>query len=150
MSNELFKIYIRDGTIHLPPDSILSRYLGADTICIANYYYFFLRISILQVLRFDIAMLHFLFLTLDYGKKLNDTINIQTVTIKNPSHLSSHNCDPILQFIVIFVCLLKTRQWKIADYTLKRDCRLYMMSHINKNNASHLSKRFRSIHTVYI
>ncbi len=29
-------IYIRDGTIHLPPDSILSRYLGAYTISIAN------------------------------------------------------------------------------------------------------------------
>ncbi len=47
----------RDGTIHLPPDSMLSRYLGADTICIA----FFLRISILQVLRFNIAVLRFSF-----------------------------------------------------------------------------------------
>ncbi len=46
--------------------------------------FFFLRISILQVLRFDIAMLRFLFfvLTLDHGKKLNNTLNIQTVTIK--------------------------------------------------------------------
>ncbi len=71
----------RDGTIHLPPDSILSRYLGADMICIA----IFLRISILQVLRFDFAMccdFCFLFLTLDHGKMLNDTLNIQTVTIK--------------------------------------------------------------------
>ncbi len=28
-------LYIRDGTINLPPDPIRSRYLGADTICIA-------------------------------------------------------------------------------------------------------------------
>ncbi len=31
-------IFIRDGTIHLTPDSILSRYLGADTICIAFFF----------------------------------------------------------------------------------------------------------------
>ncbi len=82
-----FNIYLkavssRDGTIHLPPDSILSRYLGPDTICIA----IFLRISILQVLRFDIAMCcdfsFFVFNSLDHGEKLNDTLNIQTVTIK--------------------------------------------------------------------
>ncbi len=36
-----------------PSDSILSRYFGADTICIP---FFYLRIFILQVLRFDIAM----------------------------------------------------------------------------------------------
>ncbi len=30
-------MHVRDGTIHLPPDSILSRYLGADTICIAIF-----------------------------------------------------------------------------------------------------------------
>ncbi len=47
----------RDGTIHLPPDSILSRYLGDDTICIA----IFLRISILEVLRFDIVVTIFVF-----------------------------------------------------------------------------------------
>ncbi len=40
----------------------------------------FLRISILQVLRF-------LFLTLDHGKKLNDTLNIQNVTIKKKLHI---------------------------------------------------------------
>ncbi len=69
-------------------------------------------------------VLRFLFLTLDHGKKLNDTLNIQTATIKKKTHthLSSHYCDSILQFIVIFVCLLKTRQWKIVDYTLKSDC----------------------------
>ncbi len=73
--------------MHLPPNSILSRYLGADTICIA----IFLRISILQVLRFDIAMccdFCFLFLTLDHGKNLNDTLNIQTVTIKKKNILA--------------------------------------------------------------
>ncbi len=77
-------INIRDGTIHLPSDLILSRYLGADTICIAilkKKLFFFLRILILQVLRFDIAVLRFLFLTLDHGKKLNDAL-IQTVTIQ--------------------------------------------------------------------
>ncbi len=47
----------RDVTIHLPPDSILSRYLGADMI----YITFFLRILILLVLRFDIAVAIFLF-----------------------------------------------------------------------------------------
>ncbi len=65
----------RDGMIHLPPDSILSRYLGANTICIVIFF----RISILQVLRFDIAMccdFCFWFLTLDHGKKLNDTLNL--------------------------------------------------------------------------
>ncbi len=61
-------------------------------------------------------VLRFLFLTLHHGKKLNDTLNIQTATIKK------NYCNSILQFIVIFVCLLKTRQWKIVDYTLKRDC----------------------------
>ncbi len=40
---ELHMQITRDGTIHLPPDSILPRYLGADTICIA----IFLRILIL-------------------------------------------------------------------------------------------------------
>ncbi len=30
-------IFIRDGMIHLPPDSILSRYLGADT----KFFFFF-------------------------------------------------------------------------------------------------------------
>ncbi len=86
---------IRDGTIHLPPSSILSQYLGADMICIA----IFLRISILQVLRFNIAMccdFSFLFLTLDHGKKLNDALNIQTVTIKKKAHLSSYYCNSIL------------------------------------------------------
>ncbi len=28
----------RDGTVQLPPDSILSRYFGAGTICIENIY----------------------------------------------------------------------------------------------------------------
>ncbi len=141
----------RDGTIHLPPDSILSRYLGADTICIAIFF-FFLRISFLQVLRFDIAMCcEFLFLTLNHGKKLKDTLNIQTVTIKKKKHLSSHYCDSILQFTVICICLLKTRQWKIVDYTLKRDCIWWViltktMHHI------FLNFNFRSIHihSVYL
>ncbi len=38
-------LFSRDGTIHLPPDSILSRYLGADTICIANFFFFFFVIN---------------------------------------------------------------------------------------------------------
>ncbi len=49
-------------------------------------FFFFLRFSILQVLRFDIAVaiFTFCFLTLDHGEKLNDTLNIQTATIKTP------------------------------------------------------------------
>ncbi len=81
----------RDGTIHLPPDSILTWYVSADTICIAI---FFLRFSILQVLWFDIAVLrfYFLFLTLDHEEKLNDTLHIQTGTIIIiiKKHLSSN------------------------------------------------------------
>ncbi len=38
------------------------------------------------------------------------------------TQLSSYYCNSILQFIVIFVCLLKTRQWTLVDYTLTRDC----------------------------
>ncbi len=34
----------RDGAVHLPPDSILSRYFGAGTICIANIYIFILYV----------------------------------------------------------------------------------------------------------
>ncbi len=143
----------RDGTIHLPPDSILSRYLGADTICIVIFFFKEFRFykycnSILLCCDFC-----FLFLTLDNGKKLNDTLNIQTVTIKKHTHLSSYYCASILQFIVIFVCLLKTRQWKIVDYTLKRDCIWWViltktMHHI------FLNFYFRSIglhiHSVYL
>ncbi len=65
----LDQLYTRDGTIHLPPDSILSRYLGTDTICIAIRYC-------------CVVIFYCLFLTLDDGEKLNDTLNIQTVTIK--------------------------------------------------------------------
>ncbi len=65
----------RDGTINLPSNSILSRYLGANTISILYCeFFFFLRTLILQVLRFDIAMccdFCFSFLTLEYGKNLN-------------------------------------------------------------------------------
>ncbi len=43
-NNTYTYINYRDGTIHLPQDSILSRFLGADMICIA----IFLRISILS------------------------------------------------------------------------------------------------------
>ncbi len=86
-------------------------------------YYHDTRVPIRYVLRFffknfdstNIAIrycfvLRFLFLTLDHEKKLNDRLNIQTVTIyiyKKKKHLSSHYCDSILQFTVIFVCLLK-------------------------------------------
>ncbi len=33
------------------------------------------------------CVLRFLFLTLDHGKKLNDTLNIQNVTIKKKLHI---------------------------------------------------------------
>ncbi len=115
-------IATRDGTIHLPPDSILGcRY----DICIAIFFFFFF-FKEFQFYKYwhsillCVAIFFVCFLTLDHGKKLNDTLNIQTVTIKK--NLSSYYCDSILQFIVIFLCLLKTRQWKIVDYTLKRDC----------------------------
>lgn len=54
---------IRAGTIHLSPDLILSRYLGANAICIV----IFLRIAILLDLGFDFAIF-LLFSTLNYGK----------------------------------------------------------------------------------
>ncbi len=34
----LLCIAVRGGTIHLPLNSILSQYLGADTICIYNFF----------------------------------------------------------------------------------------------------------------
>ncbi len=132
----------RDGTIHLPPDSILSRYLGADTICIAFFFFFTNFDSTSIAIRYCYVM-RFLFLTLDHVKKLNDTLNIQTVTIK--THLSSHYCDSILQFIVIFLCLLKTRQWKIVDYTLKRDCIWWVILTKTRHHIF-LNFYFRSIH----
>ncbi len=83
--------------------------------------------------------------SLDHGKKLNDTLSLNDTDChkkkkKKKKILSSYYCDSILQFIVIFVCLLKTRQWKIVEYTLKRDCIWWV---INKNNASHLSTIFQ-------
>ncbi len=79
--------------IHLPPDSILSRYLGDDTICITIFFRFYKYCD-------SILRLRFLFLTLDHGKKLNDTLNIQTVTIIiiKKNHLSSN----FSRFISVF------------------------------------------------
>ncbi len=80
----------RDGTIHLPPDSILSRYLGADTICIAIVFFFFKNFDSTSI-AIQCCDFYFLFLTLDQGKKLNETHNIQTGTIIIiKTHLSSH------------------------------------------------------------
>ena len=59
----------RAGTIHRSPDSILSRYLGADWICITIRYY--------NLLWFLLT-----FLTLDHGKKLNHTL-LGTFTLEN-------------------------------------------------------------------
>ncbi len=81
-----------------------------------------------------------------------NVLNIQTVTIKKKNtHVSSHYCDSILQFIVIFVCLLKTRQWKIVDYTLKRDC-IWWVILTKTMNHIFLNFYFRSIHihSVYL
>ncbi len=71
---------IRDGTIHIPPDSILSRYLGADTIRIAIYF----KNLIFLIFKYcDLILLccDFIFFSLDHGKKLNNTRNMQTFTI---------------------------------------------------------------------
>ncbi len=122
----------RDGTIHLPPDSIHH-----DTWVPIRYVLrFFLRISILQVLRFRYCYVsQFLFFVFNssMGKSCN------------------YYCNSILQFIVIFVCLLKTRQWKIVDYTLKRDCIWWViltktMNHIFLN----FYFRIIHIHSVYL
>ena len=69
---ETTHILFRAGTIHLSPDSLLSRYLGADSICNA----FFLSIAIRY---YD--LLWFL-LTLEHGKKLNHTL-IGSFTLEN-------------------------------------------------------------------
>ncbi len=71
----------RDGTIHLPPDSILSRYLGADTICIAicfkNYDSKSIAIRYSDVLRFSVVVFNS-----RPWEKVEYSLNIQTVTIK--------------------------------------------------------------------
>ncbi len=64
----------KDGTIHLPSNSILSRYLGANTISILYCEFFFFKnfdstsiaIRYCYVLRFC-----FSFLTLEHGNNLN-------------------------------------------------------------------------------
>ncbi len=94
-------------------------------------------------IQYTVYVLRFLFLTLDPGKKLNDTLNIQTVTIKK-THLSSHYCDLILHFIVIFVCLLKTRQWKKLIIPLKET--VYDESLTKTMHHIFLNFYFRSIH----
>ncbi len=138
----------RDGTIHLPPDSILSLGCRYDMYCDFYKEFRFYKYCDSILLCCDFC---FLFLTLDHGKKLNDTLNIQTVTIKKHTHLSSYYCASILQFIVIFVCLLKTRQWKIVDYTLKRDC-IWWVILTKTMHQIFLNFYFRSIHihSVYL
>ncbi len=140
----------RDGMIHLPPNSILSRYLCADTICIAI---FFKNLDSTSIAIRYCYVLRFLFLTLDHGKKLNDTLNIYTDchNLKKNTHLSNYYCDSILQFIVIFVCLLMTRQWKIVDYTLKRASIWWVILSKTMHHIF-LNFYFRSIHihSVYL
>ncbi len=107
----LDQLYTRDGTIHLPPDSILSRYLGTDTMYCD---------SILLCCDF-----YCLFLTLDDGEKLNDTLNIQTVTKRN-THLSHFSC-----FISVFSKHKQTAtKITIEKYFLKLSA--HQTSSINK------------------
>ncbi len=143
-------INIRDGTIHLPSDLILSRYLGADTICIAikkKMFFFFLK-------NFDstsIAIRYCCVAIFVFNSRPWEKVEWCTYTdchnTKKIKNVCIYYCNSLLQFIVIFVCLLKTRQWKIVAYTLKRDCIWWVMTHINKNNASHLSKLLFQEHT---
>ncbi len=58
-------INIRDGTIHLATDSILSRYLGANTICIAIYFLFLFDSIAIQYCGVVIFFFFFFLLTLD-------------------------------------------------------------------------------------
>ncbi len=112
---------------------------------------FFLRISILQVLRFRYCYVsQFLFLVFNSSMGKSWMIHL-IYRLSQLKKFSNYYCNSILQFIVIFVCLLKTRQWKIVDYTLKRDCIWWViltktMNHIFLN----FYFRIIHIHSVYL
>lgn len=57
-------LYIKAGTIYLSPDSMLSQYLGADSICIA-------------IAKYWLGFL-FAFLTRDHGEKVSHLL-VETV-----------------------------------------------------------------------
>ncbi len=51
-------------------------------------------------------VLRFLFLTLDHGKKLNDTLNIQTVTIKIKKHILAVGLGDMAKNIITIIFLI--------------------------------------------
>ena len=106
----------RRGTICLSPDSILSPYLGADSICIAIFKYCDSTRITIRKLRF----LYWTFLTPDHGKKSNHTSRdcISWGIFPKTMHITLHATVDVVYFLYAFNVktiniLLKKRERKI-------------------------------------